>query len=344
MSDSILTKTKENQSSSLFLFPTKNFLNSERKSGTISHSIFFRIIIFFQIIACGSYSILVHLCEQNGRIPFSSVTMNFLIEFLKLIFSFYAFIYFKKIHLNRIQLYSLFKQSIPYSIPAILYFLNNNLAVHLQIYMDSASYQVLSNFKIFTTSILYHFIIKKKLNKQQWLALILLFLGSIIYSFGTLKKSSSNSKSMIVQDVYIHALGIPMIIIYCTLSGLAGVYNEWILKKNFNESIYLQNIFFYTYGSLFNLIPTISLMMNGFNLFHGFSFYTWLIVFTQVLNGLFMSVVIKYSSNILRLFVISFSLIVTTVLSLVIFHVQLNIYFFISFITMMCALSIFYTN
>jgi probable UDP-sugar transporter A4 len=285
-------------------------------------------------------------------ITFSSVTMNLIIEFLKFIFSLFAFIYFKQIPFNQL---SLLKQSIPYSIPAILYFLNNNLAVHMQIHMDPTSYQILSNFKIFTTMILYRLIIQQKLTKQQCFALLLLFLAGLSYSIGTFKNSSSISKStvnsnIIIQEMYIDPLGIPMIIIYCTLSGLAGVYNEWILKRNYHESIHLQNIFLYTYGTFFNFVSTVSLIMTNaqsidrFNLFHGFSLYTWIIVFTQVLNGLFMSVVMKHSSNMTRLFVISFSLIVTTVLSLFIFHINLNIYFLISFFIMICALSLFYTN
>ncbi|CAF5043330.1 unnamed protein product, partial [Rotaria sp. Silwood1] len=178
----------------------------------------------------------------------------------------------EQIHLNKIQFLSWFKQSIFYSIPAILYFINNNLAVHIQIYMDPTSYQILSNFKILTTAILYRLIMKKRLIKQQWFALILLFFGGLTYS-----------------------LGIPMIVIYCTLSGLAGVYIEWILKRYYSESLHLQNIFLYTYGTFLNLISAISMMIttsktiNNLNLFHDFTFYTWLIVITQVLNGLIMS-------------------------------------------------------
>ena len=84
-----------------------------------------------------------------------------------------------------------------------------------------------------------------------------------------------------VREMYIRPLGLPMIIIYCTLSGLAGVYNEWILKRNYNESIHLQNIFLYTYGTILNLIPSIGLIiinfqnLTHFNLFPGFTFYTW---------------------------------------------------------------------
>ena len=137
------------------------------------------------------------------------------------------------------------------------------------------------------------------------------FLGGLSYSVGTFQNASSTSKPIvdsntIVRKMYIRPWGIPMIIIYCTLSGFAGVYNEWILKNNYNESIHVQNIFLYSYGTIFNLIPTICLTMsrsqsiNRLSFFDGFSFYTWLIVLTQVLNGLSMSIVIKYSSNIIR--------------------------------------------
>ena len=40
-----------------------------------------------------------------------------------------------------------------------------------------------------------------------------------------------------VSRMYIRPLGLPMIFVYCTLSGLAGVYNEWILKKYYLESL-----------------------------------------------------------------------------------------------------------
>jgi len=153
-----------------------------------------------------------------------------------------------------------------------------------------------------------------------------------------------------MQRMYIRPLGLPMIFLYCTLSGLAGVYNEWILKKYYSESLHVQNIYLYTYGTLLNMIPAIGIPLltsqsfYQLNLFKGFSIYTWLIILTQALNGLIMSVVIKHSSNIIRLFVISFSLIVTTVLSVIIFDLALNVYFFTSFISMMFALWLYYSN
>ena len=178
---------------------------------------------------------------------------------------------------------------------------------------------------------------------------------SLRFSSGSLKNSSFISKritssSMIMPEMYIRPIGVPMIAIYCTLSGLAGVYNEWILKKHYSDSLHLQNIFLYSYGTLLNFVPAMSTSLvvshqvYFLNPFRGFSLYTWLIVLTQALNGLFMSVVMKHSSNIVRLFVISFSLIVTALLSLFIFHMSFNIYFFVSLLTMTGALSLYYSN
>ena len=163
-----------------------------------------------------------------------------------------------------------------------------------------------------------------------------------------------NSPKIVGQDnvkrMYIHPVGLPMIFVYCTLSGLAGVYNEWILKKYYSEPLHVQNIYLYTYGSLLNLVPAVvwplltSQSLSQLDLFRGFSVYTWMIIVTQALNGLFMSVVIKHTSNIVRLFVISFSLVVTTLLSVAVFSLTLNLYFFVSFTSMTVALWLYYAN
>lgn len=151
--------------------------------------------------------------------------------------------------------------------------------------------------------------------------------------------------------------------IYCIFSGLSGVYNEYLLKKNYSECIHLQNAYLYSYGCLFNLIgyffeiniidrSTTSIAEDSLtessaisflfgNFFNGFSIFTWAIVCTQVLNGFLMSLVMKHSSNITRLFVISCSLVVTTVLSVIVFSLKLNIYFYFCFTLIMFSMYLY---
>jgi hypothetical protein len=162
-----------------------------QRTENVSHSLVFRAMILLQILACGSYSVLVHLCERNRAIEFSSTTMNFILELIKLVFSIGALtccipIKYKTtiIQFKREEIIFWWRQSLPYSIPSLLYFITNNLAVHMQLHMDPTSYQILSNFKIITTAILYRLIIKQKLTRQQWFALSLLSFGGLSYSLG----------------------------------------------------------------------------------------------------------------------------------------------------------------
>jgi solute carrier family 35 (probable UDP-sugar transporter), member A4 len=158
---------------------------SKQKADNVLNSLAFQSMILFQILAYGSYSVLVHLCERDGTIMFSSTTMNLVLEFIKLVFSLAA-LYFSST--NTLSLTpangSWLRNSLPYSIPGLLYFINNNLAVHMQLQMDPASYQILSNFKIATTAILYRLIIKQKLSRKKWFAVALLFFAGLFYSLG----------------------------------------------------------------------------------------------------------------------------------------------------------------
>ncbi len=128
-------------------------------------------------------------------------------------------------------------------------------------------------------------------------------------------------------------------LIYVSVSGLAGVYTEYILKSNLIDSILQQNVYMYAYGCVFNLVgclieeQTVANADSESLLFANFNVFTWLIVLTQVYNGLCMSFVMKYSNNITKLFVVSCSLAVTTVLSVWLFALPLNFYFYlVSFI------------
>jgi probable UDP-sugar transporter A4 len=341
------------------------------------------ILLIIQVISYGSFSVLVHLCEIDGSIPFESTSMNLLIEIAKLLIA-YACFFFQNISCskndsekNQMNLKFLdqntskgfnLRNSFSFIIPAGLYFISNNLAVCIQLYMDSTSYQILSNFKILTTAALYYLMIGKKIDSLKTFSLIILFFSSILYSMGNFKSNDiSNSKNIIGKSdmlnitanlfekdhFYITQTGVILILAYCTISGFAGVYNEYLLKLNFKESINMQNIYLYFYGCLFNLAANLlrfkliisETKENWYSLivffFNGFSIFTWTIIGTQAFNGIAMSIVIKHASNIIRLFVISCSMFITTLLSVYIFKLHLNLYFYTSFFATIFAIYLY---
>jgi len=83
-----------------YLLKPDNSSNLKQKNEDILYSIKFRAMILFQVFASGSYSVLVHLCEKDGLIAFSSTTMNFILEVVKLSFSFSALFYSTSIKNN----------------------------------------------------------------------------------------------------------------------------------------------------------------------------------------------------------------------------------------------------
>ena len=134
-----------------------------------------------------------------------------------------------------------------------------------------------------------------------------------------------------------------MMIIYCLISGLTGVYTEFILKANLSDSLFLQNIYLYTYGSIFNLLTYIFEQPDhkqGF--FVGFNIFTWIIIVTQIYNGLIMSILMKYSNNIVKLFVVALALFVNIFFSIILFSLELNIYFCLVFAATLAALYIYF--
>ncbi|ESO10641.1 hypothetical protein HELRODRAFT_142702, partial [Helobdella robusta] len=222
-----------------------------------------------------------------------------------------------------------------FAVPALLYCSNNNLAVHLQNYMDPATYQVLSNLKIVTTAVLYRIIIKRTMSNVQWLAIILLFIAG---SDHTPDSTSSSSSSVL----HITTTGVFGILIYCSVSGFSGVYCEYILKDKFEVSIHLQNTVLYSFGVILNFFTFVYYSLSDdFNLVRGFNIYVWLIIITQTFIGLIISMVMKHSSNITRLFIISSAAVVTAILSVIVFHMHLNAYFCISFVVFIVSLALY---
>ncbi|KAI0237325.1 putative UDP-sugar transporter protein SLC35A4 [Lamellibrachia satsuma] len=297
-----------------------------------------RSMLVFGVSIYGSFSILVHLTEVDNKLPFSSTSMFLLAEFAKLCISIALFMPevrekgFKMPSLSYIALFA---------VPAFLYLITNNLGVQMQTEMDPATYQVLANMKILSTALLYRIIIKKPITPLQWGSLGLLAVAGVLNSYGGFKAKSGEIRP---SEIHVTLKGLVMITVYCFLSGLAGVYSEYILKKKYETSIHLQNALLYSFGCILNGSVFLLTALNSndpatnLNLFHGYSIFTWILVLTQAVAGLIMSSIIKHGSNITRLFFIACAMLVTTTLSILIFGLQLNTYFCAAFVIVIVAL------
>lgn len=311
----------------------------------------------------GSHTIFINLSQVDGQIPFNPTSAVFMTEFLKLIVC--SLIFGVNLRLSRQPFVApRVQQAWPYAVPAVIYAINNNLVYYVQLHMDPASFQILGNMKIATTALLYRVIMKKKIGAVQSLALVLLIFAGIFNSIGGSlnKKISANTEDEILGvldgeldagTLHVSLIGLVLILIYSSLSGLAGVYTEYILKQSSDLPLSLQNILLYVFGVGINggsyFVQALSFEhenagtvdINASHLFSGYTTLTWIMILTQTINGLIMSVIFKHSNNIARLFLVSSSMVVTTVVSVFLFHLSLNAYFCVAFLLVMTALFLY---
>ncbi|NXS56079.1 S35A4 protein, partial [Brachypteracias leptosomus] len=279
------------------------------------------LMLVLSVAIYGSHAPLLTYCKVDGKIPFSSSAVVVLIELVKLVFSLFSLLAWDREPLGAAISW---RHVAPFALSALLYAANNNLVVHMQLFMDPSTYQVLSNLKILSTALLYSLLLRRRLGPRRWLALLLLVAAGVSYSWGGLQDPGSPTK----MQLHVTLVGLLLLSVYCLISGLSAVYTEATLKSQ-ALPLSLQNLFLYFFGVLLNsIIYFWSGSEGGF--LEGFSPWVLLIVGSQAVNGLIMSVVMKHSSNITRLFVISCSILVNALLSVALFDLQLTLLFFLS--------------
>ena len=204
------------------------------------------------------------------------------------------------------------------AVPAILYFIQNMLVYLAISCLDAASFQVTYQLKILTTAIFAVIILKKRLSKMQWLALILLTAGVAISNFSPSTNNNNND-----DDASLKLMGLVAVFSSCITSGLASVWFEKVLKSS-QPTVYVRNIQL----SIFTLLPAIvyvgilnrSVIENGF--FYGYSGVVWAMILLQALGGLTVAMVVKYADNILKGFATAISIVLSAVLSFELFSTR----------------------
>lgn len=292
------------------------------------------LMLILSVVIYGSHAPLISLCRVDGVIPFSSSVVVLLIELVKFIISLACLLITER---KPFDMPFSWRLALPYAFPAILYGVNNNLVVHMQHFMDPSSFQVLSNLKIVSTALLYSFFLVQRLSIRKWLALFLLTTAGVFYSYGGIQDVEKTSAA---THLYITLPGLLIMLLYCLISGTSAVYTEMTLKTQ-KLPLNLQNIFLYSFGIIINLIAHLLGSHSG-GFLDGFSIWVLVIIISQAFNGLIMSVVMKHSSNITRLFIISCSMLVNGLLSLLLFQLQLTFLFFLVVILIGFAVYLFY--
>ncbi|GMP43712.1 hypothetical protein CsSME_00012971 [Camellia sinensis var. sinensis] len=280
-------------------------------------------------ILTSSQGILTTLSQSNGGYKYDYATVPFLAEVFK--------------RPTPPRMTTDWKSVRLYPIPSIIYVIHNNVQFATLTFVDPSTYQIMGNLKIVTTGILFRMFLKRKLSNLQWMAIVLLAVGTTTSQAKGCGEASCDS--LFSSPIQGYMLGI----LSACLSALAGVYTEFLMKKN-NDSLYWQNVQLYTFGAIFNMARLLlDDFRGGFHrgpwwqrLFNGYSITTWMVVLNLCSTGLLVSWLMKYADNIVKVYSTSMAMLLTMVLSTLLFTFRPTLQLFLGIIICMMSLHMYF--
>ncbi|THG20012.1 hypothetical protein TEA_008546 [Camellia sinensis var. sinensis] len=284
-------------------------------------------------ILTSSQGILTTLSQSNGGYKYDYATVPFLAEVFKLIVSsFFLWREFQRPTPPRMT--TDWKSVRLYPIPSIIYVIHNNVQFATLTFVDPSTYQIMGNLKIVTTGILFRMFLKRKLSNLQWMAIVLLAVGTTTSQAKGCGEASCDS--LFSSPIQGYMLGI----LSACLSALAGVYTEFLMKKN-NDSLF---------GAIFNMARLLlDDFRGGFHrgpwwqrLFNGYSITTWMVVLNLGSTGLLVSWLMKYADNIVKVYSTSMAMLLTMVLSTLLFTFRPTLQLFLGIIICMMSLHLYF--
>ncbi|XP_008291277.1 UDP-galactose translocator isoform X1 [Stegastes partitus] len=211
-----------------------------------------------------------------------------------------------------------YKDTLKLAVPSLIYTLQNNLQYVAISNLPAATFQVTYQLKILTTALFSVLMLRKSLSRVQWVSLLLLFAGVAIVQ---VQQEGNKEASVSGGSNQNYTVGLVAVVISCLSSGFAGVYFEKILKGS-SASVWVRNVQLGIFGTALGMLGLwwndgAAMAQRGF--LFGYTDMVWCVIFNQAFGGLLVAVVVKYADNILKGFATSFSIVVSTAMSVYLF-------------------------
>ena len=203
-----------------------------------------------------------------------------------------------------------FVQTLKVGVPALLYFFQNTLFYVGSANLQAAPFQAVNQFKVVTTALVTVIFFRRCIKALQWGAIGGLMVGLILVVLSNLKDGPLKPDTNPIIG-YAATLGI------CGLSGLAGVYFEYVLKGS-DVSIWVRNIQLSLMSITVAICTVVTkdgqkIIEDGF--FQGYTKWTVLSITIVAGGGLVVAMVLKYASAILKTFATGSAIVVTGIIS-----------------------------
>uniref|UniRef100_A0A671K153 Solute carrier family 35 member A1 n=1 Tax=Sinocyclocheilus anshuiensis TaxID=1608454 RepID=A0A671K153_9TELE len=201
------------------------------------------------------------------------------------------------------------------SVPSVVYAVQNNMAFVALSNLDAAVYQL----KIPCTALCTVLMLSRSLSRLQWFSVFMLCGGVTLVQW----TPPQATKVQVEQNPFLGFLAIAVAVL---CSGFAGVYFEKVLKSS-DTSLWVRNIQMYLSGIVVTLIGVFvtdgaQVLEKGF--FYGYTPWVCVVIFLASVGGMYTSVVVKYTDNIMKGFSTAAAIVLSTVASVILFGLQIT--------------------
>ncbi|KAJ8769667.1 hypothetical protein K2173_005270 [Erythroxylum novogranatense] len=202
-------------------------------------------------------------------------------------------------------------------LPAMIYALQNSLLQISYKNLDSLTFSILNQTKIFFTALFTYIILRQKQSIQQLGALFLLIMAAVLLSVGEGSSKASPGSNNPDQILF---YGIVPVLVASVLSGLASALCQWASQVK-KHSSYLMTVEMSIVGSLC-LLASITRSPDGdavkqHGFFYGWTPLTMIPVTANALGGILVGLVTSYAGGVRKGFVIVSALLVTALLQFI---------------------------
>uniref|UniRef100_A0A7C8YR44 CMP-sialic acid transporter 5 n=1 Tax=Opuntia streptacantha TaxID=393608 RepID=A0A7C8YR44_OPUST len=201
-------------------------------------------------------------------------------------------------------------------LPAAIYALQNSLLQISYKNLDSLTFSMLNQTKLFFTAFFGFMILRQKQSIPQIGALFLLIIAAVLLSIGEGTRKSSRNRNP--EEVLFY--GIVPVLVASVLSGLASALCQWASQVK-KHSSYLMTIEMSIFGSMCLLASMYkspdgdAMRKSGF--FYGWTPLTLVPVLANAVGGILVGLVTTYAGGVRKGFVIVSALLVTALLQFI---------------------------
>ncbi|KAH6821975.1 Nucleotide-sugar transporter family protein [Perilla frutescens var. hirtella] len=201
-------------------------------------------------------------------------------------------------------------------LPAAIYALQNSLLQISYKNLDSLTFSMLNQTKLFFTAFFTFIILRQRQSIQQIGALFLLIIAAVLLSIGEGSSKASSSKNP--DEILFY--GIVPVLVASVLSGLASALCQWASQVKKHAS-YLMTVEMSIIGSLCLLASAYkspdgsAIRKLGF--FHGWTPWTLIPVILNAVGGILVGLLTTYAGGVRKGFVIVSALLVTALLQFI---------------------------